>query len=117
MVLHLTGQSGKKLQMQAASVGGGNIHVDVLNGIPVSFSGTQNTLIIPHQDRPGEIAAVTACAAQYGLNIGSMQVFRDRVGGAATMIIETDGTPTARMLRQMQSLPGIDDVIFVSREQ
>ena len=46
-----------------------------------------------------------------------MQVFRDRVGGAATMIIETDGTPTARMLRQMQSLPGIDDVIFVSREQ
>ena len=117
VVLHLTGQSGKKLQMQAASIGGGNIHVDVLNGIPVSFSGTQNTLIIPHQDRPGEIAAVTACAAQYGLNIGSMQVFRDRVGGAATMIIETDGTPAARMLRQMQSLPGIDDVIFVSREQ
>lgn len=117
VILNLTGKSGKRLVMQAASVGGGNIHVDMLNGIPVSFTGTQNTLIIPHEDRPGEIAAVTACAAQYNLNIGSMQVFRDREGGSATMIIETDGTPAPRMLRQMRALSGINDVIFVSREQ
>lgn len=117
VILNLTGKSGKKLSMQASSVGGGNIHVDVLNGISVSFTGSQNTLIIPHEDRPGEIASVTACAAQYGLNIGSMQVFRDRMGGQATMIIETDGTPAQRMLRQMRTLPGINDVIFVSREQ
>ena len=117
VILNLTGKSGKRLTMQAASVGGGNIHVDMLNGIPVSFTGTQNTLIIPHEDRPGEIAAVTACAAEYHLNIGSMQVFRDREGGSATMIIETDGTPAPRMLRQMQALSGINDVIFVSREQ
>ena len=117
VVLHLTGVTGKQLRMQAASVGGGNIRVVELNGVPVSFTGAQNTLIIPHQDQPGEIAAVTALMAEYALNIGSMQVYRDRIGGRATMIIETDGTPSAEVLTRMKTLPGIEDLIFVNREQ
>lgn len=117
VVLHLTGVTGKQLRMQAASVGGGNIRVVELNGVPVSFTGMQNTLIIPHQDQPGEIAAVTAMMAEYSLNIGSMQVFRDRIGGQATMIIETDSTPNDELLARMRTLTGIEDVIFVSREQ
>lgn len=117
VVLQLTGVSGKKLHMQAASVGGGNIRVVELNGIQVSFTGASNTLIIPHSDKPGMIAIVTAIMANNELNIGSMQVFRDRIGGRATMIIETDSTPGTDMLAYMKTLKGIDDVIFVSREQ
>ena len=116
VVLNLIGASGRRLSMQAASVGGGNIRVDVLNNMPVSFTGRQNTLIIPHSDQPGRIAAVTACCAQFALNIGSMQVFRDRVGGTAIMIIETDGTPAPQMLDWMRALPGINDVIFIAKE-
>ena len=116
VVLNLTGASGRTLSLQAASVGGGNIRVDMLNGMPVSFTGRQNTLIIPHSDQPGRIAAVTACCAQFALNIGSMQVFRDRMGGAAIMIIETDGTPAPQMLDWMRALPGINDVIFIAKE-
>lgn len=117
VVLHLAGVTGKRLRMQAASVGGGNIRVVELNGVSVSFTGTQNTLIIPHQDQPGEIAAVTALMAEYALNIGSMQVFRNHIGGQATMIIETDSTPNDEILTRMKTLPGITDVIFVCREQ
>ncbi len=117
VLLHLTGISGRKLTMQAASVGGGSIRVDMLNGLKVSFTGEQNTLIIPHVDQPGKISAVTACAAQYGMNIGSMQVFRDHIGGTAIMIIETDGTPVPQMLEWMRALPGVSDVIFIAKEQ
>ena len=117
VLLRLTGVTGKQLRMQAASVGGGNIRVVELNGVAVSFTGTQNTLIIPHLDQPGMIAAVTAVMAEYTLNIGSMQVFRDRVGGTATMIIETDSTPNDELLARLKTLAGIEDVIFVSREQ
>ena len=116
VVLRLTGVSGRKLDMQAASVGGGSIRVERLNGMTVSFTGQQNTLIIPHVDQPGRIAAVTACAAQYGMNIGSMQVFRDHMGGRAIMIIETDGEPAPQMLDWMRALPGVDDVIYVAKE-
>ena len=116
VVVHLKGVSGRTLDMRAASVGGGNIRVEELNGLPVSFTGQQNTLIIPHVDQPGKIAAVTACAAQYGMNIGSMQVFRDRMGGRAIMILETDGAPASQMLDWMRALPGVDDVIFVPQE-
>ena len=116
VVLNLKGVSGRALSMQAASVGGGNIRVDVLNGLPVNFTGRQNTLIIPHTDQPGLIAAVTACCAQFGLNIASMQVFRDSMGGRAVMIIETDGTPAPQMLEWMRALPGISDVIFIAKE-
>ena len=117
VVLRLTGVTGRQLRMQAASVGGGNIRVVELNGVAVSFTGTQNTLIIPHLDQPGMIAAVTAVMAEYALNIGSMQVFRDRIGGTATMIIETDNTPNEELLTRLKSLAAIEDVIFVSREQ
>ncbi|MBR1708254.1 MAG: L-serine ammonia-lyase, iron-sulfur-dependent subunit beta [Clostridia bacterium] len=116
VVLHLVGESGRTLSMQAASVGGGNIRVEELNHLPVSFTGEQNTLIIPHIDQPGKISAVTACAAQYNLNIGSMQVFRDHIGGTAVMIIETDGTPVPQMLDWMRALPGVNDVVFIPKE-
>lgn len=117
VVVVLRGVSGKKLHMQAASVGGGNIRVVELNGIAVSFTGASNTLIIPHADQPGMIAIVTAVMANSDLNIGSMQVFRDRIGGRATMIIETDSTPSIDMLHYMKTIKGIEDVIFVTREQ
>lgn len=117
VVLHLTGASGRTMDMQASSVGGGNIEVNELNRIPVSFTGRANTLIVPHHDQPGRIAAITACMADYALNIASMQVFRKQIGGLAVMIIETDGTPTPRVLNQMRSVPGIQNVIFVEKEQ
>ena len=49
-VLDVTGVSGRKLTLQAASIGGGRIRVEQLNGVEVNFTGTFNTLIIRHQD-------------------------------------------------------------------
>ena len=116
-VLNLVGRTGKRISLQAASVGGGAIRVDELNGMAVSFTGQRNTLIIPHKDRPGEIAVVTACAAQFDLNIAAMQDFRDRKGGDACMLIEIDSAPEEALLWTMRKLPGIYDVIFVPAEQ
>ncbi|MBQ8160740.1 MAG: L-serine ammonia-lyase, iron-sulfur-dependent subunit beta [Clostridia bacterium] len=116
VVMHLVGESGRQVDMQACSVGGGAIRVEKLNGLPVSFTGQEHTLIIPHLDQPGKIAAVTNCAASFGVNIGSMSVFRDRAGGTAVMIMETDGEPREQMLEWMRALPGVEDVIFIPRE-
>ena len=55
----LTGGSGKRVVIEGASVGGGNILVTGVNGMAVSFTGQYNTVLVLHQDRPGAIAAVT----------------------------------------------------------
>ena len=44
-LLELTGKSGKKLTLQASSIGGGAIVVNKIDGIDVNFTGDFNTLI------------------------------------------------------------------------
>ena len=55
VVLDLTGVSGAHVTVQAASVGGGNIRVQSLNGLEVGFAGDCTTIVIQHSDAPGEI--------------------------------------------------------------
>lgn len=52
-LLELTGKSGKKLTLQASSIGGGAIVVNKIDGIDVNFTGDFNTLIVRNQDESG----------------------------------------------------------------
>ena len=89
-VLDVARADGKALQLQAASTGGGRIRVDRLNGVEVSFTGMFNTLVIRHQDIAGEVADVTRELSGARINIANMSLCRDRRGGDALMVIETD---------------------------
>lgn len=105
--LDITGVSGKRLTMEAASVGGGNIEITRLDGLHVSFTGMENTLIVHHMDKPGVIAQVTGAIARMGINIAGMQVFRLEAGAEAIMVLELDGVLEDE---QIQALNGIKDV-------
>ena len=50
---------GSSGTMQGASIGGGNILVNQINGMNVEFNGENNTLLVMHDDKPGVIANVT----------------------------------------------------------
>ena len=89
--LEVVGASGKRLTMEAASVGGGNIEIHRLDGMRVNFTGKENTLIVYHSDHPGVIAHVTGSIAMSGINIAGMQVFRREAGQEAVMVLELDG--------------------------
>ena len=56
VVLKLRRADGNELMLQAASVGGGRIRVDKLNGVEVQFTGDLNTLVVQHQDVAGKVA-------------------------------------------------------------
>ena len=62
----------------------------LVDGFEVQVSGELPVILVEHQDRPGEIAAVTGVLADSGTNIASMQVSRERRGARALMLIETD---------------------------
>ncbi len=113
--LSLEGEQGARLEMEAASVGGGNIDITSLDGMNVDFSGKENTLIIRHRDTPGMIALVTGVLAQHQVNIATMQVFRRDAGAEAIMVLELDTPLTPTMLAELKGLHDIVDATFLAR--
>ena len=115
-LLELTGKSGKKLTLQAASIGGGAIVVNKIDGIDVNFTGDFNTLIVRNQDESGSVAAITSILSQVHINGANMSVTRPRRGGDALMVIETDQHIKPRQVEFLSELPGILSVTYYDKE-
>lgn len=115
-LLELTGKSGKKLTLQASSIGGGAIVVNKIDGIDVNFTGDFNTLIVRNQDESGSAAAITSILSQVHINVANMSVNRHRRGGDALMVIETDQHIKPRQVEFLSELPGILSVTYYDKE-
>ena len=115
-LLELTGKSGKKLTLQASSIGGGAIVVNKIDGIDVNFTGDFNTLIVRNQDESGSVAAITSILSQVHINVANMSVNRHRRGGDALMVIETDQPIKPRQVEFLSELPGILSVTYYDKE-
>ncbi len=102
---------------QAASVGGGNIRVDLINGMKVEFSGESNTLLVMHLDRPGVIAAVTTLMRwEYAdLNICNFHLSREQRGGNAIMTIEIDNMPPETLIEDVRKLDHVTNAMLIRR--
>lgn len=115
VVVEAVGESGRRVRVQAASIGGGSIRVQYLDGLEVGFSGEKITLVIRHTDAPGAIAMVTRLLSEAGINIATMRVFRHEVGGKACMAIELDARPEPALLAALRALPGLKDVTLLDQ--
>lgn len=115
-LLELTGKGGKKLTLQASSIGGGAIVVNKIDGIDVNFTGDFNTLIVRNQDESGSVAAITSILSQVHINVANMSVNRHRRGGDALMVIETDQHIKPRQVEFLSELPGILSVTYYDKE-
>ena len=115
--LALTGKSGRTLSVTASSLGGGRIMVVEMNGLRVSFSGDLPTLIVQNRDQPGHVSEVTSMLAHKGVNIATMQLYRDYPGGNAVMIIETDKAVPPEGIAWLERSEGITRVTFVDAEK
>ncbi len=115
-LLELTGKSGKKLTLQASSIGGGALVVNKIDGIDVNFTGDFNTLIVRNQDESGSVAAITSILSQVHINVANMSVNRHRRGGDALMVIETDQHIKPRQVEFLSELPGILSVTYYDKE-
>lgn len=112
--LELEGKSGKRLSVEACSLGGGRIMVMEFNGLRVKFAGDLPTLIVQNVDQPGMVGGVAGILAGEKVNIASLQIHRDYPGGNATMIIETDKEIPAETLQQMKKVDGIISVTSIT---
>ena len=106
-VLRLTGEHGRKIEVQAASIGGGRILIAKLDGIEVNFSA----------EKPGHVAQVTSMLAEKQVNIANLQLYRDKRGGYAVMVIETDQEVPDESVAWLEQLDGIIKVTYINVEE
>ena len=116
-VLRLTGEHGRKIEVQAASIGGGRILIAKLDGIEVNFSAEKPTLIVHNVDQPGHVAQVTSMLAEKQVNIATLQLYRDKRGGYAVMVIETDQEVPEESVAWLEQLDGIIKVTYINVEE
>ena len=112
--MKLTGKSGKKLEVVAASIGGGRIQICQLDGLTANFSGDYPTLIVHNLDQPGHVAEVTSMLEHKSINIATMQLYRSGRGGNAVMVLECDQEVPAEAIKWLEHLEGIVKVTYLS---
>ena len=108
---------GSSGSVQGASIGGGNIRVDLVNDMKVDFTGESHTLLVMHLDRPGVIAAVTNLMRwEYSdLNICNFHLSRERKGGNAVMTIEIDNRPPDTLISDIRRLENVTNALLIRR--
>ncbi len=116
-VLTLTDSRGRVLTVSASSLGGGRIRVNAIDGMDASFSGACPTLIIRNEDRPGIVAEVSNVLSRHGANIATMQLYRDRRGGLAVMVMECDAPLPASLLHELDGLDGVVRCTYLDMEE
>ena len=114
VVLEVTGKSGRTLEVQACSLGGGRIMINRLDGLDVNCSCEIPTLIVHNLDQPGHVAEVTSMLAHKSVNIANMSLYRDKRGGSAVMVVEMDQPLPKESLEWLEHLERIVKVTYIN---
>lgn len=114
VLLKVKGVSGRELEVEASSLGGGRIKISRLDGIETNFSGDCPTLVVHNMDQPGHVSEVTFLLARYNVNIATMQLYRDVRGGYAVMVLECDQPIPAAPLESLSKMDGILKITYLN---
>ena len=114
VIMDVDSADGRHVCVQAASIGGGEIEVQSINGLEAGFSGHENTLVVTQKDTKGMIAQISSVLSASSLNIATMRVFRRSAGGEAMMVIEIDGDADQTLIDCLSAMPGIYHVAYVA---
>ena len=114
VVLLLTGESGKEIEIIGASLGGGRMKICKIDGYEANFCAEYPTLIVQNLDQPGCVATVTTMLSERGINIATLQLYRDSRGGDAVMVVECDREVPIDSIEWLEKQSGIDRVTYYS---
>ena len=117
VLMKLVGVNGSKLELQASSIGGGQILINKIDGVEADICACNPTLIVHNIDKPGHVSLVTSILGQKEVNIGTMRINRDKRGGHAVMIIECDQEVPEDALEALSNAAGVTKVTYLSMEE
>lgn len=92
----------------------GEIKLREIMGYSVDFELTRYTLMTRHLDVPGMVGKVGTILGERKINIASMQVGRERIGGEAIMLLSVDDPVSEEVLEEIKRIEGIEDAKFIT---
>lgn len=103
----------RRTRVRGASVGGGKVRLQSINGFKTELDGALEALLVLHQDTRGVIAGVAAILAAWGFNIASMTSHRTDKGDLALLVVEVDGIVASGVVPALAGVQGVKDVVYV----
>jgi len=101
-------------ELLGVSIGGGAVEILEIDGFKVKMTASYPTLVIPHTDRYGVVAAVTAILSNHHLNISVMEVSRRGRGSDALMVISTDEEAPDEAVGAIMALEAVKTVASIN---
>lgn len=115
VLLKLTGESGKELEVIGESLGGSIINIAQIDGLPANISGDYPTLIASNMDVPGMVAKVSKVLFETKINIAQMHLYRASRGKNSVLIAECDQEIEDKTLNDIRDLDGIMKVSYLGK--
>ena len=79
-----------------------------IDQFPVDVAPEGNLILISHNDKPGIIGSVGTLLGNNDVNIATMQVGRELVGGAAIMVLTVDKGVSKEVVAKLVELPDLN---------
>ncbi len=108
----LIGKNGSSVEVVGASLGGGRIRIQEIEGFAVNFTAQSHTLVIIAEDIPGSIQHISGAVAEKGVNIANMFVSRNE--NMANMVLELDQELDEATLKKVHDFSWVKFVRLVS---
>jgi L-serine dehydratase len=109
--------TGKWAKVTGASLGGGAIEINSVQGRKVKFNGDYATLLIFGKNQPGTTNDVTGAFVENNINIAYLRVERLRHHKEAVMVFETDEPIPVRGIKAIRALPWVEWVCQIDKIQ
>jgi D-3-phosphoglycerate dehydrogenase / 2-oxoglutarate reductase len=81
-----------------------------MNSVPVEVVPSGVLLLLVNRDRPGMVGSIGSLFGKYHINIASMSLSREKLGGHALTVLNLDSVPPAGLLEELQKDPDISNV-------
>lgn len=112
-IITLTEEDGKVSILRGASVGGGEIEIQAINGFEIRFSGKYNAIVVNQADKPGVVSSMTRILYEKNVNIAFMSVYSKEDGIEAFSVIEIDGELPGGAIDAIREIESVHSAIYV----
>jgi D-3-phosphoglycerate dehydrogenase len=115
--LHVQAFNGEEKVISAGGTFFGspnNPRIVRLYSTPVEIPINGTFLLLTNKDRPGIVGHIGTLLAKHKVNIASMSLSRDTVGGEDFTVLNLDSEPPAAVLAELQNDPDIRNVTVVN---
>lgn len=107
-------ENGNEVELIGSSIGGGAIEIIELNGIKLTITGENPTMIAKHKSRNGLISGIANILSTNQYDIRYMSFFRGNSGVDGIVVVEVDKPITPDVLALIdESIEGIKDVFLI----